>query len=175
MNSTSRKFVFFASLVALAWFAYVYMIKPANAAIAQQRSQINDKLAKLNELERLSGAADNVGKQLSRLAEAVQFFQDKLPPESEIHKVLENITLIAQKQGLDCGTITAIKPKEYNGCIEQPLKMEMSGSFYAFYNFLIEVEKLQRIISVRELGIEKDPKNPALIRINMVISVFFST
>ena len=145
MNSGFRKFVFFVTLVALAWFAYIYMIKPANAAINQQRSQINTKLAKLNELEKLSGAADDAGKQLSRLAEAVQFFQDKLPPESEIHKVLESITLIAQKQGLDCGTITALKSKDCNGYIEQPLKMELSGNFYAFYNFLIEVEKLQRI------------------------------
>src|SRR3972149_7623710 len=161
MNSGFRKFVFFVTLVALAWFAYIYMIKPANAAINQQRSQINIKLAKLNELEKLSGAADNAGKQLSRLAEAVQFFQDKLPPESEIHKVLESITLIAQKQGLDCGTITALKSKDCNGYIEQPLKMELSGNFYAFYNFLIEVEKLQRIIRVRELDLEKDVKKPA--------------
>ena len=175
MNSGFRKFIFFVALVALAWFAYVYMIKPANAAINQQRSQINTKLAKLNELEKLSGAADDAGKQLSRLAEALQFFQDKLPPESEIHKVLESITLIAQKQGLDCGTITALKSKDCNGYIEQPLKMELSGNFYAFYNFLIEVEKLQRIIRVRELDLEKDVKKPAQLGANMVISVFFST
>jgi type IV pilus assembly protein PilO len=175
MNSTFRKLVFFVTLVALAWFAYVFTIKPANAAIALQRSQINDKLAKLNELERLSGAADNVGKQLSRLAEAVRFFQDKLPPESEIHKVLESITLIAQKEGLDCGTITALKSKDCNGYIEQPLKMELSGNFYSFYSFLIEVEKLQRIVSVRELELKKNPKDSTRLEANMVISVFFST
>ncbi|MDD5135093.1 MAG: hypothetical protein PHP01_06765, partial [Phycisphaerae bacterium] len=115
MNSTFRKFISFFAIVALAWFAYVYMIKPANASIAQQRSQINDKLAKLNELERLSTVADDAGKQLSRLAEAVKFFHDKLPPESEIHKVLQSITLIAQKQGLVCGTIRALKAKNCNG------------------------------------------------------------
>lgn len=175
MNSSFRKLIFFVTLVALAWFAYVFMIKPANAAIAQQRSQINGKLAKLNELERLSGAAVDVGKQLSRLAEAVRFFQDKLPPESEIHKVLESITLIAQKQGLDCGTITALKSKDCNGYIEQPLKMELSGNFYSFYNFLIEVEKLQRIVTVRELELKKNPKDSTLLEANMVISVFFST
>jgi len=175
MNSNFRKFVLFVTLIALAWFAYVYMIKPANAEIAKQRIGISAKQAKLNELEKLSGAADDAGRQLSRLAEAVQFFQDKLPPESEIHKVLESITLIAQKQGLDCGKITAMKSKDCNGYIEQPLEMELSGSFQAFYNFLIEVEKLQRIIRVRGLELKKDAINTGQLNADMTISVFFST
>ena len=175
MNSSFRKFIFFITLVALAWFAYVYMLKPANASIAKQRIEISGKLAKLSELEKLSGAADDAGRQLSRLAEAVQFFQDKLPPESEIHKVLESITLIAQKQGLDCGKITALKSKDYNGYIEQPLDMELSGNFQSFYNFLIEAEKLQRIIRVRELELKKDAIKPGQLNAEMIISVFFST
>ncbi|MHB0946764.1 MAG: type IV pilus inner membrane component PilO [Sedimentisphaerales bacterium] len=175
MNSSFRKFVLFVTLVALAWFSYVYMLKPANAEIAKQRSDIIAKQAKLSELEKLSSVANDAGRQLSRLAEAVQFFQDKLPLESEIHKVLESITLIAQKQGLDCGKITAMKTKNYNGYIEQPLEMELSGDFQAFYSFLIEVEKLQRIIRVRELELKKDTAKPGQLNADMIISVFFST
>ncbi len=162
-------------MLGLAWFAYVYMIKPADAAIAQQRQQINTKLAKLNELEKLSGQVDDISRELSKLSEAMEFFRNKLPPESEIHKVLENITLIAQKQGLRAGTITALKTKECNGYIEQPLKMELNGSFYAFYSFLTELEKLPRIVNVRELEVKKDEKNPSEVKVNIVISVFFSS
>lgn len=175
MYSSFRKFVLFITLVVLAWFAYIYMLKPASAEITRQQIQINTKLAKLNELEKLSGAADDAGRQLSKLAEAVRFFQDKLPPESEIHKVLESITLIAQKQGLNCGKISAMKSKNCNGYIEQPLNMELSGSFRSFYNFLIEAEKLQRIIRVRELELKKDTVKPEQLNADMIISVFFST
>ena len=174
MNSNSRKLVFFIVLVALAWFAYIYMIKPANAAITQQRSQINTKIAKLAELEKLSFAADDAGRQLAKLSDAVQFFRDKLPPESEIHKVLESITLIAQKQGLNCDDITALKSKVCNGYIEQPLKMELNGSFQAFYQFLIEIEKLQRIINIGELELKKDINDASKINSSMTISIFFS-
>ena len=162
-------------MLGLSWFAYIYMIKPADAAIQQQRQQINSKLAKLNELEKLSGQADDISKQLSKLSEAVGFFRNKLPPESEIHKVLENITLIAKKQGLTAGTITALKTNEFNGYIEQPLKMELSGSFYAFYSFLAEAEKLPRIIRFREIEVKKDDKDSSEVKANVVISVFFST
>lgn len=162
-------------MLSLSWFAYAYMIKPANASIKQQREQMNAKLAKLNELERLSSQAGDIGKQLSKLSEAVKFFQNKLPLESEIHKVLESITLIAQKQGLAAGTITALKAKDCNGYIEQPLKMELTGNFYAFYSFLLEAEKLPRIVRVRELELKKNDKNPDELKTNLVISVFFST
>ncbi|MGA2914912.1 MAG: type 4a pilus biogenesis protein PilO [Sedimentisphaerales bacterium] len=175
MSSNLRKIVLFVMMLGLAWFAYIYMIKPADAAIDRQRQQINTKLAKLNELEKLSSQADDISRQLSKLSEAVGFFRNKLPPESEIHKVLENITLIAQKQGLVPGTITALKTQECNGYIEQPLKMELAGSFYAFYTFLTEAEKSPRIIRVRELEVKIDDKNPAEVKANVVISVFFST
>jgi Tfp pilus assembly protein PilO len=175
MKSNLRKLVLFIMMLGLSWFAYTYMIKPAGASIEQRRLQMNAKLAKLNEFERLSTRADDIGKQLSRLSEAVEFFRNKLPSESEIHKVLESITLIAQKEGLAAGTITALKTKDCNGYIEQPLKMELAGNFYAFYSFLVEAEKLSRIVRVRELELEKNDKNPNELKANLVISVFFST
>jgi type IV pilus assembly protein PilO len=175
MKSNLRKIVLFAMMLGLSWFAYIYMLKPANASIKQQRLQMNAKLTKLNELERLSSQAGDIGEQLSKLSEAVKFFQNKLPLESEIHKVLESITLIAQKQGLAAGTITALKTKDCNGYIEQPLKMELAGDFYAFYSFFVEAEKLPRIIRFRELELKKNDKNPNELKANLVISVFFST
>jgi type IV pilus assembly protein PilO len=174
MKSNLRKLVLFVMMLGLSWFAYTYMIKPANAAIEQQRIQMAAKLAKLSEFEKLSSQAGDISSQLSRLSEAIKFFQDKLPLESEIHKVLESITLIAQKQGLVVGTITALKTHDCNGYIEQPLRMELTGNFYTFYSFLVEAEKLPRIIRFREIEIQKSDKNPNELKINLIISVFFS-
>ncbi|MCD4831797.1 MAG: type 4a pilus biogenesis protein PilO [Anaerohalosphaeraceae bacterium] len=151
------------------------MVKPANARLVQKRQQINTKLQKLNELSLATSEAQDLSKQLSTLTEAVEFFQSRLPHESQIHKVLEQITLIAQKQGLKPGTISALRTKDSNGYIEQPLRMEIDGDFNAFYSFLIEIEKLPRIIRLRQLDLKKDKKNPSQIHANFVISVFFSS
>ena len=72
-------------------------------------------------------------------------------PKSEIHTVLENVTLIAQKNGLTPKTISALKPSNRNGYIEQPLKMELHGDFNSYYAFMLELEGLDRIHQIREL------------------------
>jgi Tfp pilus assembly protein PilO len=53
--------------------------------------------------------------------------------------------------------------------------MELTGDFYAFYSFLLEAEKLPRIVRFREIELQKNDKNPNGLKANLVISVFFST
>lgn len=175
MNSNLRNFVFFVMLLGLAYAAFAWMVKPANEAIAQQRQQINTKIQKLNQLSVATAEVENLTCELSRLTEAIEFFETRLPHESQIHKVLEMITVIAQKKGLRIGTISTLKPKDKSGYIEQPLKMGLTGDFYSFYSFLIEAEKLPRIIRLRQLKIKKADKNSSRITADFVLSVFFST
>ena len=100
MASNLRKVVFFVVLLGVAYVAYRFMIKPANSHLTQQRARVQNKWAKLTEIEQATSAADSLSKQLEELEEAIKFFESKLPPKSEIHKVLEQVTVIAQKQGL---------------------------------------------------------------------------
>jgi Pilus assembly protein, PilO. len=71
---------------------------------------VEQKQAKLLELDRARSTASDLHAQLKRVEEAIQVFESKLPPKSEIHTVLENVTLIAQKNGLTPKTISALKP-----------------------------------------------------------------
>ncbi|HIJ67244.1 MAG TPA: type 4a pilus biogenesis protein PilO, partial [Planctomycetes bacterium] len=149
MISGLRKTVFFILLVGLAYVSYTYMIKPANQHLAQEKERVEQKLAKLAELERATAAAESLSEQLKQMAEAMQYFESKLPPTSEIYTVLENVTVIAQKRGLVPKTIRTLKREENSGYIEQPLKMELHGDFNSYYSFLLELEKLDRITKIR--------------------------
>lgn len=173
MASNLRKVVFFVLLLGVAYVAYRFMIKPANKHLAQQKARVQSKLAKLNEIERATTAADSLSKQLEELQEAVQFFESKLPPKSEIHKVLEQVTIIAQKQGLKPKTIRTLNKKNNSGYIEQPLKMELEGNFNSFYSFLLELEKLPRIMKIRELALKKLTDEEGQIATDFVVSIFF--
>jgi len=173
MASNLRKVVFFVLLLGVAYVAYRFMIKPANKHLAQQKARVQSKLAKLNEIERAATAADSLSKQLEELQEAVQFFESKLPPKSEIHKVLEQVTVIAQKQGLKPKTIRTLNKKNNSGYIEQPLKMELEGNFNSFYSFLLELEKLPRIMKIRELALKKLTDEEGQIATDFVVSIFF--
>jgi Tfp pilus assembly protein PilO len=51
--------------------------------------------------------------------------------------------------------------------------MELEGNFNAFYSFLLELEKLPRIMKIRELDLEKQKENEGQISANFIVSIFF--
>jgi type IV pilus assembly protein PilO len=173
MTSGIRHLIFFALILAMAYISWAYMIRPANAALLQQRAAMEQKQAKLAELDRAKGTASNLDEQLKHVEEAIRVFESKLPPKSEIHTVLENVTLIAQKHGLIPKTISALKATEKNGYIEQPLKMELHGDFNSYYAFLLELERMDRITKIRELTLKKKSQYEGQTEATFVMSIFF--
>ncbi len=173
MASGFRKIVFFGLLLSVAVVGYQYMIKPANKHLAEVKARVQAKLDKLAEFEEATVAAEGLTKQLEQLQEAIEFFESKLPPTSEIHKVLEQVTVIAQKQGLKPKTIRTLKREDNSGYVEQPLKMQLQGDFNSFYSFLLELEKLPRIMKVRELQLQKQTEDETRISADFVVSIFF--
>jgi type IV pilus assembly protein PilO len=173
MTSGLRKVVFFVLLVGVACIAYQFMIKPANKRLAEDKAKLQVKSAKLTEFEQATAAAESLNKQLEQLHDAIEFFESKLPPTSEIDKVLRDVTVIGEKQGLKSKTIRTLKKKNNSGYVEQPLKMELVGNFRSFYSFLLELEKLPRIMKIRELKLEKQTQQEGQITTNFVVSIFF--
>lgn len=173
MTSGFRKIVFSTLLFGVAIVGYQYMIKPANKNLADSKGRLETKLTQLSKFGQAASAADSLTKQLEELENAIKFFEKKLPPESKIHEVLEQVTVIAQKQGLHSKTFRTLNKKNNSGYIEQPLKMELVGSFSSFYSFLLEIEKLPRIIKIRELKLDKKEITEGQISADFVLSIFF--
>jgi type IV pilus assembly protein PilO len=173
MTSGLRKAIFFVLLIGVAGAGYRYMIKPANQRLAEARQRVEGKRAKLAEFEDATTKAEDLNKQLEQLQEAVRFFESKLPPTSEVHKVLEQVTVIAQKQGLQPKTIRTLQQKDNSGYIEQPMNMKLVGNFNAFYAFLLELEKLPRIMKLRELKLQKLNDTDGQVGAEFILSVFF--
>ncbi len=173
MTSNFRKVLFFILLLGLAGFGYQYMIKPANKNLAETKGRLETKRAQLAKFEKVAAAAEDLTKQLEQLQDAIAFFESKLPPTSQIHEVLEQVTVIAQKQGLKPKTIRTLSNKDNSGYVEQPLKMELEGDFGSFYSFLLELEQLPRIMKIRELKLDKQQKSEGEISANFIVSIFF--
>ena len=173
MKSNIRKIVFFVLLIGIVIAGWRYMIKPANRHLTEMQKRLAAKQAKLAEFERATAAVDDLTKKLQQLEEAVRFFESKLPPESEIDQVLRDVTVIAQKHGLRCKAIKALKRTDNSGYVEQPLQMQLAGDFNAFYCFLLELEQLPRIIKIRELDLQKQQADEGQIQADLVIRIFF--
>jgi len=173
MTSGLRKIVLFALLLGVAVVGYQFMIRPANKNLAEAKNRVQVKLTKLADFEKATAAAEDLTKQLEQLQQAIGFFESKLPPTSQIHEVLQQVTVIAQKNGLKPKTIRTLVQKDNNGYIEQPLKMELQGNFNSFYSFLLELEKLPRIMKIRELKLDKQANNEGQVASDFIVSIFF--
>ena len=173
MTGNFRKAVFFVLLLGVAVVGYQYMIKPANTHLAEVKGRVDTKVAQLAKYQQAIAAAEDLSRQLEQLQEAIGFFESKLPPKSQIHEVLEQVTVIAQKEGLEPKTIRTLKEKDNSGYIEQPLKMELEGNFSSFYSFLLELENLPRIMKIRELKLKKQKTNEGRIAADFIVSIFF--
>jgi len=51
--------------------------------------------------------------------------------------------------------------------------MELVGNFNSFYSFLLEIEKLPRIMKIRELELNKKTKDEGQIAAKFIVSIFF--
>lgn len=173
MTGNFRKAVFFVLLLGVAVVGYQYMIKPANEHLAEVKNRVDVKFTQLAKFQQASAAAEDLSKQLEQLQEALGVFESRLPPKSQIHEVLEQVTVIAQKEGLEPKTIRTLKNKNNSGYIEQPLKMELVGNFSSFYSFLLELENLPRIMKIRELKLEKQTGSDGRIAADFIVSIFF--
>lgn len=173
MTSGSRKLVFFILLLAMVYVSYTYMIKPANQHLAQEKVKVEQKRAKLLELNKATAAASDLQSQLKKVEEAITVFESRLPPCSDIHRILEDVTKIAQTHGLTPKTIRALDAKSNRGYVEQPLKMELDGNFNSYYAFLLEMEKLDRITKIRELSLKKKSKTEGQTEATFIVSIFF--
>jgi type IV pilus assembly protein PilO len=173
MRSALRQAVFFVLLVGVACVAYQYMIRPANKHLTEAKKRLQTKSAKLTEFEKATAAAEDLSKQLEQLEEAIEFFESQLPPTSEMDKVLRDVTVIGEKQGVNRKRILRLKREDNSGYVEQPLKMELEGDFKSFYSFLLELEKLPRIMKVRELELKKQVEGEGRVEANFIVSIFF--
>ena len=173
MTGNFRKVVFFVLILGVAVVGYQYMIKPANTHLAEVKARVDTKFAQLAKFQQATVAAEDLTKQLEQLEEAIGFFESRLPPKSQIHEVLEQVTVIAQKEGLEPKTIRTLTEKDNSGYIEQPLKMELVGNFSSFYSFLLELENLPRIMKIRELKLNKQTTDEGQIEADFIVSIFF--
>lgn len=173
MNSGMRQVAFFLALIGMVYFGWAYMIKPANAALAQQKVELQKDLEKLAELEREKSKVKDLDSQMKQLEEAISFFENKLPHKSQIHQVLAQVTEIVNMHGLKPKTNKTERIIQHGGYVELPITMELEGSFMSFYQFLLELEKLDRITKIKNFKVKTIKDTPGDISTEFTMSVFF--
>ena len=168
-----RELLLIVLLLAIPVGAYIWVFKPADQNMKKQQAAIQNKKQKLENLQNAMSGIKDLDSEVQKLAQAVNFFEGKLPRRHEIHKILEQVTKIADNHQLDTHLFKTLKVKPFASYCEQPIEMEVYGDFDAYYQFLLDVEKLPRITKINKLEIEKDLDNEGAMKAAFTLSIFF--
>ena len=168
-----RELLFVILLVAIPVGAQMWVFKPADDHIKKQRQSIEIKEAKLVNLQKAMVGIKDLNEEVNKLKAAVAFFENKLPPRHEIHKVLKKVTQIAAQHGLETKLFETLKSEPFAAYSEQPIRMKVNGDFAAFYQFLLDVEKMPRITKIKSMELNRDEKEFGIMDATFTISIYF--
>ena len=168
-----RELLFFGLLAAIPVGSWLWIFKPANENWVEHRNKYTEQQTKLQELTKALEKIDNLNEEVEKLAEAVQFFENKLPKQHEIHKVLEDVTKIADSQNLETRLFKTEKTKPFSVYNEQPIQMELFGNFESFYQFLLELEQMPRITKISDMEIKKDQDVLGAMTVKFTLSIYY--
>ena len=169
-----REAIYVLLLLAMPASAYLTVFKQRAAAdltAKEEIVQVNDKIKRVS---KATAAIPDLSAEIEKLTDAIDQFQSMLPTDREVETLLKQVWEIAGKHGLTTKSVRPDKIVPAAQYAELPIKMEIVGDFFGFYEFMREVEALPRITRMPKIDIEREDKdNPGQVKAKVTLSIFF--
>jgi type IV pilus assembly protein PilO len=137
-----------------------------NAALEERRTQ-------LVSLQQVAKKITCIQDEISRLQDALNFFDHRLPQEREIDVILRQVWQIAESKSLTPRSVRTTAPETLARYSSQPIMLSMEGSFEGFYEFLLGLEQMPRLTKVRQMQITKVPTDDNMVSADLLMDIFF--
>ena len=174
MSSSLRQILFFVVLLALPVSSYFVVFAPVNAKIEQGKKEIEHKRAMLDKLREATSQTDDLQRANEQVKQAIDAIQARLPSGKEMDMVLRQVSTLAGQNDLK---VPQFKKNDKNVpaglAFEQPMDIEITGDFYGFYKFLLDLEQLPRITRLTDLSIVRSDKVDGEMKTKFVLSVYY--
>ncbi len=151
-----REIAFLLVLAAIPVAAWYFVFEPRNQDIEQSRQEISKMERTLLRLDQLTTEVGDVREAISEAEVRLADFRQNIPDADEVDDMLAEIHRIGERNALSIASIRALAQSEDQGYAEIPLSIEIEGEFKGIYRFLIDLERLPRIIRVQNLELERN-------------------
>lgn len=93
--------------------------------------------------------------QVERLNQDLEVLLDMLPNDDETARLLDDITLVGTRSGLDFERIEWLdaQPREFYTAL--PMRIDLQGDFHQIGEFIGQIAGLHRIISVKDFSLQR--------------------
>lgn len=145
----------FAAACALGWFLHVTNLTDDLAKVQREETQLRaDYEKKAFEAAHL----ESYRKQQLEMEETFQGFLRQLPSDTEIPGLIEDITLVGNKNGLAFTSIDLKPEVAHEFYIEKPIEIIVTGSYHDLGAFVSDVADLSRIVTLHDFTITSATK-----------------
>jgi len=172
MSGTVRILITVGALVLLGVGAGALVVRPVLQQSAKDQEAIRARQAELVKLQRVVRRIQDLKQEITRLEQALAFFEDRLPEEREIDVILREVWLIADSKSLTPRRIQTDRSESGSRYNTQPITMTLEGGFHEFYEFLLGLERLPRITKVRQMQMTKSPTQEGVVEVDVLMDIY---
>ncbi|GAB4343392.1 MAG: hypothetical protein Kow0099_21770 [Candidatus Abyssubacteria bacterium] len=157
-------------LLVLMTAGYVVTSSLVNDRIGAVQTQIDATQVKVDEARAVAARKDGLLKEIEFVRHKISAFEEQLPTEKEIPKLLRQFQQIAELSGVKYQLITAEPIEEQEMYMRVPFKVKVKGAYPQIGEFLRSLEFGNRFIKVESLNIGPQDKGDS--EADFVISTF---
>ncbi|MGQ4277530.1 type 4a pilus biogenesis protein PilO [Pseudidiomarina sp. E22-M8] len=100
--------------------------------------------------------------QLVQLNKDLEVLLDMLPNDDETARLLDDITLVGTRSGLDFDRIEWLDPQPREFYTALPMRIDLQGEYHQIGEFIGRIAGLHRIISVKDFTLQRSDFNSNL-------------
>lgn len=173
MRFGTREILFLLVLLAVPLASWWFVFKAQNEEIAQANQEIKHKEEMLQKLDEATAKSEDLKQINEDIWNEIKVIESRLPSGKDVDVILQQVANIALDNNLKLPKVKSAKPVAAAKYMEQPLEMKIEGDFDAFYTFLLEVERLDRITRLPELEIKRSDQVDGVIEAEFTLSIYF--
>jgi Tfp pilus assembly protein PilO len=171
-----RTLLFVVLLLGMLVLSYPLLFKPLNAQRDAAVAETKLKQQKLADLSGKMARTHDMKAEIEKLRKAIDFLEGKLPKETEMDRVLQDVWKAAKDNYLDIKSVRNAKPFEGTSYSEQPIRMVVEGSFYpGFSRFLSQIEQMDRLTTIKEMKIDADPHTNGGVIADFTLTIYYES
>jgi len=168
-----RSFLIVLIVIGMPVASYFLVFKPQNAAILAARKEVDHKGVLLSKLKEETARNADLAKTNKELKDTVKSIESRLPSGKEIDGLVRQVSDLAVAAGLMPPAMKSAKPVPAALYMEQPIEMEVQGSFVGFFTFIAQVEKLPRITRIHDMKITGLARDDIELKAEFTLSIYF--
>lgn len=134
--------------------------------LAERRRQLSDGSERLKVLPAVEAEVRQLRARLDG--------QKKLPQETELAQFIRDLTRLTQNQSLSRFQYKPDATQRNRFFSQLPIQLGFEGDFVKVFQFLTEVEGLERLIRIRTLTLQARPENPGTVQAEVTMNIYFS-